>query len=122
MILAQVLADVGLPVHEVTWLPHWVAQVWRVAFWISSVFLMGRMWIDSLARGGLRSTRLLRWAVAVFLARSVVTQIENFYGPITYEGLPVNTLVLGLAWWSVHVYHEPEECEERRRAGVEERF
>lgn len=88
---------------EITWLPVWLADVWRLALFCAESLLLGKIFwglIDK--RSAIRQLpieRRIAWTcVLVFTFRAVVISIENFAGDLHYEGTPATTLavILGI--------------------------
>lgn len=87
------------PGTPIGFIPTWLADAWRIAFWASASIVVIRM-----AARAMRPERVSpavaygRVAVIVLIAAEFVLDAERWRQPITWEGLPPATIAVVFAW------------------------
>jgi hypothetical protein len=90
------------PGTEITFLPVWIANSWRVLTWFAIILIVVKMTINS-AKSEQVSRIIVydRAALMVLLLAGASLDAERWGDPITLEGLPPITIALYLIWRAV---------------------
>lgn len=99
----RLVADAYIyPGTPITWLPDWLALVWRVGLWIAILIIVIRMTTRAI-KGTNPSLSYGRAALVILLCQQLVTNAERFGDPLTFEGSPITTIAVVFAWRALEV-------------------
>jgi hypothetical protein len=85
-------------------IPNWLEWVWRGVLLLVAVALLGMCWTFVRAPDQPTSRKLFMAAVMVMLGRWIVVNVERADGPIFLEGVPVDTIWMGLMLWGMRAW------------------
>jgi hypothetical protein len=90
------------PGTEITFLPVWLENLWRIFVWVAILFLLVRITINSNKK--IQISRLVvydRAALTILLLSGGILDGERWGQPVTLEGLPALTIALYLTWRAI---------------------
>lgn len=87
--------------HELA-VPDLAAQIWRGAYFTAAAWVLGQMLEFIRWPTGPVSRRWLMAALGLVVAKTVFVNVLRWEDAIYWEGLPVNTAALVLAWVGLH--------------------
>lgn len=95
------------------------AAVWRALYFAGAVWVLGQMRVFVTWPGLPRSRRMFMLSLSLLIARTVFVNVERWGGPIYWEGLPVDTAALVLAYLALRSWtREPGGPHHADRTGT----
>lgn len=88
---------------EITWVPIWLADVWRVGLWVAMVLIVGKYLslIPERRRVWRRSAVYGSTALLVFIAIAAIQTAERFGDYLSLEITPAFTVATVLSYLSL---------------------